>query len=145
MKANAYKNGVNYDSESWLISDEINLTGRESAIMQLQYAVRYMSNINEQARLKVSLDGGNSWKDLTIPDFANLNENKLVYRSIDVSQFCGKKIRIAFVYKGSSAGSGYWWIKSVLFYEDIKKSSSSQNLNIKSYSQSIHRRPIVGY
>ena len=145
MKANAYKNGVNYDSESWLISDEINLTGRKSAIMQLQYAVRYMSNINEQARLKVSLDGGNSWKDLTIPDFANLNENKLVYRSIDVSQFCGKKIRIAFVYKGSSAGSGYWWIKSVLFYEDIKKSSSSQNLNVKSYSQSIHRSPIVGY
>ena len=147
MKANAYKNGVNYDSESWLISDEINLTGRKSAILQLQYAVRYMSNINEQAKLKVSLDGGNSWKDLTIPDFANLNENKLVYRAIDVSQFCGKKIRIAFVYKGSStAGSGYWWIKSVLFYEeDIKKSSSSQNLNVKSYSQPIHRRPVVGY
>lgn len=146
MKANAYKNGVNYDSESWLISDEINLTGRKSAILQLQYAVRYMSNINEQAKLKVSLDGGNSWKDLTIPDFANLNENKLVYRAIDVSQFCGKKIRIAFVYKGSTAGSGYWWIKSVLFYEeDIKKSSSSQSLNVKSYSQPIHRRPIVGY
>lgn len=147
MKANAYKNGVNYDSESWLISDEINLAGRKSAILQLQYAVRYMGNINEQAKLKVSLDGGNSWKDLTIPDFANLNENKLVYRAIDVSQFCGKKIRIAFVYKGSStAGSGYWWIKSVLFYEeDIKKSSSSQNLNVKSYSQPIHRRPIVGY
>ena len=147
MKANAYKNGVNYDSESWLISDEINLTGRKSAILQLQYAVRYMGNINEQAKLKVSLDGGNSWKDLTIPDFANLNENKLVYRAIDVSQFCGKKIRIAFVYKGSStAGSGYWWIKSVLFYEeDIKKSSSSQNLNVKSYSQPIHRRPVVGY
>lgn len=145
MKANAYKNGVNYDSESWLISDEINLTGRKSAILQLQYAVRYMSNINEQAQLKVSLDGGNSWKDLTIPDFANLNENKLVYRSIDVSQFCGKKIRIAFVYRGSAAGSGYWWIKSVLFYEDIKKSSSSQNLNVKSYPQPIHRRPIVGY
>lgn len=146
MKANAYKNGVNYDSESWLISDEINLTGRKSAILQLQYGVRYMSNINEQAKLKVSLDGGNSWKDLTIPDFANLNENKLVYRAIDVSQFCGKKIRIAFVYKGSTAGSGYWWIKSVLFYEeDIKKSSSSQSLNVKSYSQPIHRRPIVGY
>ena len=145
MKANAYKNGVNYDSESWLISDEINLTGRKSAILQLQYGVRYMSNINEQAKLKVSLDGGNSWKDLTIPDFANLNENKLVYRAIDVSQFCGKKIRIAFVYKGSTAGSGYWWIKSVLFYEDIKKSSNSQNLNVKSYSQPIHRRPIVGY
>lgn len=145
MKANAYKNGVNYDSESWLISDEINLTGRKSAIMQLEYAVRYMNNINEQAKLKVSLDGGNSWKDLTIPDFANLNENKLVYRAIDVSQFCGKKIRLAFVYKGKTEGAGYWWIKTVLFYENIKISSNSQTLNVKSDSQTIHRRRIVGH
>lgn len=145
MKANAYKNGVNYDSESWLISDEINLTGRKSAIMQLEYAVRYMNNINEQAKLKVSLDGGNSWKDLTIPDFANLNENKLVYRAIDVSQYCGKKIRLAFVYKGKTEGAGYWWIKTVLFYENIKISSNSQTLNVKSDSQTIHRRRIVGH
>lgn len=145
MKANAYKNGVNYNSESWLISDEIDLTGRKSAIMQLEYAVRYMNNINEQAKLKVSLDGGNSWKDLTIPDFANLNENKLVYRAIDVSQYCGKKIRLAFVYKGKTEGAGYWWIKTVLFYENIKTSSNSQTLNVKSDSQTIHRRRIVGH
>lgn len=145
MKANAYKDGVNYNSESWLISDEIDLSGRKSAMLQIGYAVRYMSNINEQARLKVSLDGGNSWENLTIPDFANLNDNNIVYRTIDVSQYCGKKIRLAFVYKGKTEGAGYWWINSVLFYENIKISSSSQTLNVKSDSQTIHRRQIVGY
>ena len=145
MKANAYKDGVSYNSESWLISDEIDLSRRKSAVLQIQYAVRYMSNINEQARLKVSSDGGNSWEDLIIPDFANLEDNNTVYRTIDVSKYCGKKIRLAFVYKGKTDGSGYWWIDSVLFYEVIKTSSNSQNLNIKSNSQTIHRRPIVGH
>lgn len=145
MKANAYKNGVNYNSESWLISDEIDLSGRKSAILQIYYAVRYMSNINEQARLKVSSDGGNSWEDLTIPYFANLNDNNIVYRAIDVLKYCGKKIRLAFVYKGKTEGAGYWWIDSVLFYENIKISSNSQTLNVKSDSQTIHRRRIVGH
>lgn len=145
MKANAYKNGVNYNSESWLISDEIDLSGRKSAILQIDYAVRYMSNTNEQARLKVSLDGGNSWENLTIPDFANQNDNNIVYRALDVSQYCGKKIRLAFVYKGKTEGAGYWWIKTVLFYENIKISSNSQTLNVKSDSQTIHRRRIVGH
>ena len=84
-------------------------------------------------------------QNLTIPDFANLNDNNIVYRTIDVSQYCGKKIRLAFVYKGKTEGAGYWWIKSVLFYENIKISSSSQTLNVKSDSQTIHRRQIVGY
>lgn len=145
MKANAYKNGVNYNSESWLISDEIDLSGRKSAVLQIGYAVRYMSNTNEQARLKVSLDGGNSWENLTIPDFANQNDNNIVYRALDVSQYCGKKIRLAFVYKGKTEGAGYWWIKTVLFYENIKTSSNSQTLNVKSDSQTIHRRRIVGH
>lgn len=145
MKANAYKNGVNYNSESWLISDEIDLSGRKSAVLQIDYAVRYMSNTNEQARLKVSLDGGNSWENLTIPDLANQNDNNIVYRTLDVSQYCGKKIRLAFVYKGKTEGAGYWWIDSVMFYEVIKTSSNSQTLNVKSDSQTIHRRRIVGH
>lgn len=63
MKGNSYKNGVNYNSESWLYSEEIDLTGRSNATLAFRSVTRYFHDIRTQARLMISSDGGDSWTE----------------------------------------------------------------------------------
>lgn len=101
--------------EAWLISKEIDLTDRSNAILQFRSETVSFDGTAEQAFLKISADNGESWTDVQVENFsgsANAANSYVAY----LSQWYGKKIRYAFVYKGNSAGTGIWKISSASVY-----------------------------
>ncbi len=117
MKGSSYKNGVNYDCESWLYSDEIDLTSRRNATLTFLSVTRYFHDISAQARLMITSDGGDSWTELEIPALENASDNSWTEKSVSLNAWIGKTVQIAFAYKGMTEGAGMWWIDSVEIYE----------------------------
>ncbi len=118
MKASGYKDGTDYDTESWLISPEIDLTERVNANLSFDHAGNFFdtAKIKEQNMLKVTADNGATWEDVAIPVHHKGNSWSFISSgNIDLgSKYKGKKIKIAFVYKSSSAKAGTWEVKNVL-------------------------------
>ncbi len=117
MVATGYLSEKNYETESWLVSPEIDLTQRQSAHLNFQHAGNFFlaEKIKEHATLKVSADGGETWEDVTIPNYFSGNDwNFVKSGNIDLgTKYHGKKIRIAFVYKSSTEKAGTWEVKNV--------------------------------
>lgn len=101
--------------EAWLISKEIDLTERSEATLQFSSGTVSFDGTTEQASVKISTDGGESWTDVQVEDFSGSANSTDSYFA-DLSQWYGKKIRFAFVYKGNSAGTGTWEITDVYVY-----------------------------
>ncbi len=118
MVATGYLDGTDYDTESWLVSSEIDLTERASANLSFDHAGNYFdtSKVKEQNLLKVSPDGGKTWEDIEIPNHHKGNSwNFISSGNIDLgTKYKGKKIKIAFVYKSTAAKAGTWEVKNVL-------------------------------
>ncbi len=119
MVATAYSggdNGVNYASESWLISPEIDLTNRASAYMLFDHAGNHFDvpKLREQATLKVTADNGSTWNDVLIPKYPSGQDWNFVRSGIiNLSDYLGGKIKFAFVYKSTAEKAGTWEIKNV--------------------------------
>ncbi|MBQ0124608.1 MAG: choice-of-anchor J domain-containing protein [Bacteroidales bacterium] len=101
--------------EAWLISKEIDLSDRSNAILQFRSETVSFDGTAEQAFLKISTDNGKSWTDVQVENFSG-SANAANSYVADLSQWYGKKIRYAFVYKGNSAGTGIWKISSASVY-----------------------------
>ena len=101
--------------EAWLISKEIDLSDRSEATLQFSSETVSFDGTTEQAFLKISTDNGKSWTDVQVEDFSG-SANATDSYFADLSQWYGKKIRYAFVYKGNSAGTGIWKISSASVY-----------------------------
>lgn len=115
MKASGF-NGNAVESESWLISPELDLTTATTATLSFDHAINKgnVDNIKTDHVVSVSKDNGNTWNPLsgfTYPagtswDFINSG-------NIDLSSYVGSKIKIAFQYKSSTSSSATWEIKNV--------------------------------
>lgn len=113
MKATAYINGANNDSESWLISPEIDLSGKSSVTLTFEHTGKYFGTPSEEATLQVY--DGSAWKAVTIPTyFTNSDWNFVSSGDINLSSFAGKKVKIAFRYTSTTAKAGTWEVKNVV-------------------------------
>lgn len=101
--------------EAWLISKEIDLSDRSEATLQFSSETVSFDGTTGQAFLKISTDNGKSWTDVQVEDFSG-SGNAARYYNVDLSQWDGRKIRYAFVYKGNSTGTGIWKISSASVY-----------------------------
>ena len=109
-KASSFVNKVNYASESWLVSDEIDLAKANNPVMSFNAAMNFLGEdkFNDHLVLKVSTDYTDNvttatWTDLAF-DNTGLGTSwtfKLI-SNIDLSAFKGQKIHIAFQYKGTT-------------------------------------------
>ncbi|HPL76344.1 MAG TPA: DUF6359 domain-containing protein [Paludibacteraceae bacterium] len=124
MKATAYVNSTNtnYESESWLISPTINLSGVTNPVMVFDYVTRYFANPATDATIQVSenYQGGDprstTWTQIPYP-FTNMSSWTFVTTNpIDLSAFANKNIRIAFKYTSTSTKAGTWEIKNLVIY-----------------------------
>lgn len=110
-KASSFIGGKNYASESWLVSDEIDFTNANKPVMNFDVAMNYLNegNFTDHFALKVSEDYADDvttakWTDLAFDNsglgtswtFKNIS-------GLDLSAYKGKKIHIAFQYKGTDA------------------------------------------
>lgn len=109
-KASSFVNKVNYASESWFVSDEIDLAKANNPVMSFNAAMNFLGKdkFDDHLVLKVSTNYTDNvttatWTDLAF-DNTGLGTSwtfKLI-SNIDLSAFKGQKIHIAFQYKGTT-------------------------------------------
>lgn len=107
-KASAYVGGQNLASEGYAVSSEIDLTDATAPVLKLNLAINFLSGnkATDFFNIKVSSDYAGdiskaTWTDLTY-DASNLGSSwDFSDQTIDMSQFNGKKIVLAFAYVSS--------------------------------------------
>ena len=115
MKATAYKNDTkeNFASESWLISPDIDLAGKEAAFLTFDHAGGFFGTPANEATLWISKDGG-AWTQLAIAESAYPTSWTFISAGKwDLAEYLGGKIKIAFKYTSTATKAGTWEIKNV--------------------------------
>lgn len=113
MKASAFTN-TSYESESWLISGALDLTGKtKMSISHTGNKFASVESMKEDIAICASTDGTN-WTPLTIETYPSNANWTFVDSAVALSSFAGQKnVKIAFVYKSSTSSCGTWEVKTV--------------------------------
>ena len=114
MKASAFVGGSNIESESWLISPEIDLTEITSPEFGFEHAInKYFGDVTKEATVWVREVGG-EWKQLeiTYPTIESKTFSDFILVQLPLSEYEGKKIQIGFKYTSTSTTAGTWEIQS---------------------------------
>ena len=130
MCASAFKDNASYDSESWLVTPQIDLTRAKTPQFSFDQAFNKAPNFTEECAVFVSTNYNG---DVTTCDWTqlewNLNEDgtlnvpggtSWVFQPsgyFDMSEYVGEKINIAFRYTTANGVSGTWEIRNLLLSE----------------------------
>ena len=130
MCASAFKDNASYDSESWLVTPQIDLSRAKTPQFSFDQAFNKAPNFTEECAVFVSTNYNG---DVTTCDWTqlewNLNEDgtlnvpggtSWVFQPsgyFDMSAYVGEKIHIAFRYTTSGGVSGTWEIRNLLLSE----------------------------
>lgn len=116
MQASAYVNGANQDSESRLISPELDLTERGNIVLTFDHVFRNFgtdTHLND-LKLEVRERGSSNWEEVRIPNYSTGEDNVFIPSGeIDLSTYSGKVIQFAFHYKSSTENALRWQIQNV--------------------------------
>lgn len=118
--ASGYINGTRYDSDSWAVSPEINLSGYATVELTFRQAGNYFNSSKtfmEYCSVAVREVGG-EWQSVTVPAMSDVTGSSWSYvssGSVDLTAFAGKKIELGFNYKSSASKNlaGTWEIDEV--------------------------------
>ncbi len=124
-----YLNGSAYDSkekkalvgEAYAISPVIDLTEYEDATATWEQACKFQTTIKDLCKFCVREEGAADWTVLEIPAWPEL-DNKWTWASagtVDLKEYAGKKIEVAFKYASSEEGADTWEIRN--FFIDGNK------------------------
>ena len=107
-------------AESWLISPNITLkyadgTTLTKAMLTFSHNIGYFASADSvalQTKVKLKVADG-QWTDLdvTYPKWVANGYSKFTADTIDLSQYIGKTIKVAFVYTSDTTSTGTWEIK----------------------------------
>lgn len=127
MVASAFANNTSYQSDSWLISPSIDMTGYNSAYFTFDHAANKLSSgsPSDFYYVMVSTDyiedsqEDAHWTRLEVPHYpAGNNWTFVSSGEIDMSAYLGyDNVHIAFKYTSEDGNSGSWEIKNVLIKE----------------------------
>ena len=121
MLASAYKDQVNYASESWLISPAIDLSRVKKATLSFSHAANYFGGECKDdcsVWISTNYDSGApstaTWTELNI-DTWPANDFNFVDAVCDITSYTGNKnVRIAFKYTSPQSKAGNWEVKNVV-------------------------------
>ena len=133
MCASAFKNDASWESESWLITPMIDLSRAKMPEFSFDHAFNkaegdflnecsvwvstsYTGNVTDAANNWVQLEW-NTLEDGTLDVPAGNSWTFQPTGKLDMSQFVGEKIHIAFRYKTVGGKSGTWEIRNLLLSE----------------------------
>ena len=130
MCASAFKDNASYESDSWLVTPQIDLTRAKAPQFGFDHAFNKAPNFEEECAVLVST---NYTGDVTTCDWTqlewNLNEDGTLNIPsgtswtfqhtgyFDFTPFVGEKINIAFRYTTANGVSGTWELKNLLLSE----------------------------
>lgn len=116
LKASAYISNTAYESLSYAISPEIDLTGYTSAAFKFDHAARFQTTLKQLCGVAVRIAGSTSWTELSIPNWPVGGDtekwNFVNSGDIDLKAFIGKKIQIGLKYGSSTSGADTWEVKN---------------------------------
>lgn len=113
MKATSHVDGVGKVAESWLISPVINAeTDSELLILSFAQGINVnFADVEAEATLWVREENG-EWGQLPI-EYPQAGDG-FRKQMVDLSEYIGKRMQIAFRYTGSEESAGTWLVKDVL-------------------------------
>ncbi|MBP8944924.1 MAG: choice-of-anchor J domain-containing protein [Paludibacteraceae bacterium] len=126
MKASAYANSTNYESESWLISPAINLSGETNVTLNFEHTIGPAPQLGiDKSHFTVwasnNYSTGNpneaTWTklDLSASSFNTTTPWTFVPVSLTIpSQYLTSNVRIAFKYTSTNTASATWEVKNVV-------------------------------
>lgn len=124
MKASAHvekPTPVDYATESWLISPELDLTTATTATLTFDHAINFAKDMQTQQTLWVKEVGTENWQQVTIATYPGGKDWKFVSSgNIDLSAQKGKKVQLGFKYVSTDQGAATWEIKNVKVVADGK-------------------------
>lgn len=115
MKASAFKSGNKEASESWLVSPEIDLTSATGAVMIVEEAINKIDagDPKELMTVHASTDNGATWEPLAANARPAGTSWTMQEDKFDLSNYDGKKLKVAFKYVSTTESAGTWEIKTV--------------------------------
>lgn len=122
MKASGYSNTTktNYDAESWLISPEIDLSSAKKPALSFKHAVNFFSDMNkakEEATVWIKAADGD-WTQLSGVSYPEkLSWDFVDSGKVDLTNYVGKKVQIAFKYMSTATKAGTWEVDEFLIAE----------------------------
>lgn len=122
---NGFIGGSHRANENWLISPEIDLEGTTGVIMQLWETINFITSYDDmKVMISADFDESNpttsgTWEHITgFNRPAGGNWNVVESGDIDLSQFDGHSIHIAFKYISRTSGSAAWQISRIMLIAD---------------------------
>ena len=109
-KASGYANGTNKETESWLISPEIDLGKAVAPVMKFDVAINFLSRkeVGKYFTVNISTDYSGdattaTWETLDITGWPEGNSWTFVtIENVDMSAYVGQKIYLGFHYKSDA-------------------------------------------
>lgn len=105
--ASSYNGSTNVAAEGWMYSPVLNLSTLTKATLTFEHS-SYRAGDPNELMLKVKESTSSEWANLTIPNYSDKRDNKVV-TTIDLSTYAGKKVQLAFVYNNPEGGSNNTW------------------------------------
>lgn len=120
MKASAYV-GQAYETESWLVSPAIDLSGVSTANLKFDQAVNYAVPQNALS-IMISTDYSGDvntadWSELDLDQWPAGNNWTFMKSTADLTLFVGQNVTIAFKYTSSTSASATWEVKNFVVAE----------------------------
>mgnify|MGYP003307717185 CR=1 FL=1 len=115
MKATAYESSTtnNYESESWLISPDIDLTSVSSAYLTFEHAGGYFGTAANEATVWISKADGD-WEPLLIDkDDYPTSWTFIDAGNWDLKDYVGNVVKLGFKYSSTAKKAGTWEIRNV--------------------------------
>ncbi len=113
MKGTAYSDYNNYESESWLISPDIDLTSVKDAYLTFEHAGGYFGDASNEATVWISKEEG-QWDQLLIEDDDYPTSWTFITAGYwNLKQYVGNKVKVAFRYSSTATKAGTWEISNV--------------------------------
>lgn len=118
MKASGYAKKVNNAVESWLISPTIHLLnadGTKPDIVEMSFdqAINaYFGDVTAETSVKIEVDGNWTKLEVSYPAAPAGGYTEFQNNKIDLSQYTGKTVKIAFVYSSTETNAGTWEVNN---------------------------------
>lgn len=112
-KASAYVSNTSYAAESWLVSPLLDLSGETHAYLSFSYAMNKGANAEYANNFYLLVIDGTNETRVAVPNLPSDQTWTFYDTEIDLSAFCGKNVKIAFVYKSTTTSAPTVEIKNV--------------------------------